>query len=84
MKINIINIIKTENLKDNHIHLLIGISIFSLFINCNNSQVKIPSIILKDGMVMIPSGDFMMGSTDKEAREDESPIHPVHVDAGSN
>ena len=81
MKINIINIIKTENLKDNHIHLLIGISIFSLFINCNNSQVKIPSIILKDGMVMIPSGDFMMGSTDKQAREDESPIHPVHVDA---
>ena len=32
-------------------------------------------------MVMIPSGDFLMGSNDKQARDDESPIHPVHVDA---
>merc|ERR1711965_453059 len=32
-------------------------------------------------MVLIPAGDFHMGSDDDQAREDESPIHKVHVDA---
>ena len=30
---------------------------------------------------MIPSGDFLMGSNDEQARDDESPLHPVHVNA---
>ena len=32
-------------------------------------------------MVLIPAGDFLMGSDGDQAREDESPIHKVHVDS---
>ena len=37
--------------------------------------------IVKDGMVLVPSGTFQMGSEGQFAREDESPIHRVVVDA---
>ena len=33
------------------------------------------------GMVLIPAGDFKMGSEDAEALPSEQPIHTVHVDA---
>ena len=32
-------------------------------------------------MVLIPAGEFQMGSNDAEARVDEQPVHTVHVDA---
>ena len=37
----------------------------------------------KDGtaMVLIPAGQFQMGSNDDEAQNDEQPVHTVHVDA---
>ena len=34
-----------------------------------------------EGMVLIPAGTFEMGSEDEEAREDEKPVHTVHLDA---
>ncbi len=35
-----------------------------------------------DGMVvLIPAGDFQMGSNDAEADGDEQPVHTVYVDA---
>lgn len=46
---------------------------------------KRPLHIGKDGapMVLIPAGEFIMGSreSDKYAREDERPAHSVHLDA---
>ncbi len=33
------------------------------------------------GMVLIPAGDFQMGSNDADARDDEQPVHTVYVDA---
>ena len=33
------------------------------------------------GMVLIPAGEFQMGSNDSEASNDEQPVHPVYVDA---
>ena len=33
-----------------------------------------------EGMAWIPSGEFIMGSEQAEARPDEGPPHPVHLD----
>ena len=33
------------------------------------------------GMVLIPAGEFQMGSDDIKANEDEKPVHTVYVDA---
>ena len=42
-----------------------------------------PTIIGRDGaeMVLIPAGDFQMGSNDSDADDDEKPMHTVYVDA---
>ena len=34
-----------------------------------------------EGMVLIPAGEFQMGSTDSEGDNDELPVHTVHLDA---
>ena len=34
-----------------------------------------------EGMVLIPAGQFQMGSIDDEAANDEQPVHTVHLDA---
>ena len=34
-----------------------------------------------EGMVLIPAGQFQMGSNDDEADNDEQPVHTVHIDA---
>ena len=34
-----------------------------------------------DGMVLIPAGEFLMGSNDAEARNNEQPVRRVYVDA---
>ena len=41
------------------------------------------TILGKDGaeMVLIPAGDFQMGSNDNEADDNEKPVHTVYVDA---
>ena len=33
------------------------------------------------GMVLIPAGQFQMGSEDADADADEQPVHTVHIDA---
>lgn len=40
-------------------------------------------LVGKDGakMVLIPTGDFQMGSNDSDAQDDEQPVHTVYVDA---
>ena len=42
-----------------------------------------PTIIGRDGaeMVLIPAGEFQMGSDDRNANDDEKPVHTVYVDA---
>ena len=34
-----------------------------------------------EGMVLIPAGEFQMGSDDEDADDDERPVHTVYVDA---
>ncbi len=34
-----------------------------------------------EGMVLIPAGEFQMGSDDEDADNDEKPVHTVHLDA---
>ena len=34
-----------------------------------------------EGMVLIPAGTFQMGSDDEDARDNEKPVHTVHLDA---
>ena len=34
-----------------------------------------------EGMVLIPAGTFQMGSENADARDDEQPVHTVHLDA---
>ena len=45
--------------------------------------VLAPMIIGQDGaeMVLIPAGEFQMGSDDSDANDDEKPVHTVYVDA---
>ena len=45
--------------------------------------VLAPMIIGQDGaeMVLIPAGEFQMGSDDSEAEDDEKPVHTVYLDA---
>ena len=40
-----------------------------------------PEPIIPDGMVLIPEGEFKMGSNDGGADNDEQPVHTVHLDA---
>ena len=40
-----------------------------------------PEPIIPDGMVLIPEGEFDMGSNDGVADPDEQPVHTVHLDA---
>ena len=39
------------------------------------------SPVTLEGMVPIPAGEFLMGSNDPQAYNDEQPVHTVHVDA---
>ena len=46
------------------------------------SRVTIPDDVdVPDNMVLIPAGEFQMGSEDEEAQEDEQPVHVVFLDA---
>jgi formylglycine-generating enzyme required for sulfatase activity len=57
---------------------------FLFAICCSNSE-KISTNFqskknnLIQDMVLIPSGEFIMGSDDKEAKEDEKPLHKVYL-----
>ena len=52
----------------------------SLFLACNiNIQSKKSNTIVKEGMVFIKGGEFLMGGDNDEARSDEYPKHKVEV-----
>ncbi len=38
-------------------------------------------IVVPEGMVLIPEGEFQMGSDDAEAEDNEKPVHTVYIDA---
>ena len=59
--------------------IVLGISLL-LFIGCENSANKINNPV-SEGMVLIPSADFMMGGDDRLARPDELPKHRVLLDS---
>ncbi len=42
---------------------------------------QLDASVVPKGMVLIPAGAFEMGSNDKDADEDEKPVHTVYVDA---
>lgn len=44
-----------------------------------NTNTPLPSTI--QDMVLIPAGEFQMGSNDKDASNDEQPVHTVYLDA---
>ena len=47
-----------------------------------SEEQQTPSIPLeKDDMVLIPAGEFQMGSNDAEANDNEQPVHNVFLDA---
>ncbi|RKU37212.1 hypothetical protein C6496_10725 [Candidatus Poribacteria bacterium] len=51
-------------------------------IGCDTEDVlEDPFDASLDGMVIIPAGEFEMGSNDDEAGGDEQPVHTVYVDA---
>lgn len=56
---------------------LIGITVMAFFTGCQTS--KCCSGVKYPGMVLIPSGSFMMGCAD--GQEMEKPVHEVEVDA---
>jgi len=53
-----------------------------VFVNAEDAQIE-REITGKDGapMVLIPTGEFMMGSPEGEDAEDEHPQHKVYLDA---
>ena len=52
-----------------------------VFLGCQQTSQSSIEVIEKEGMVYIPAGTFYMGSDGAQAREDESPVHQVSVDA---
>ena len=68
---------KLDIFKNLQIKILPVLFIFLFFSKCDNKRLKNLPKVVKDGMVMIPSGDFLMGSNDEQSRDDEYPIHPV-------
>ena len=66
--------------------MLIYFSFATIFLSgivgCGTEDVlEDPFDISSDNMVLIPAGEFEMGSNDDEAGSDEQPVHTVYVDA---
>ena len=68
------------SLKSNYIFTVF---LMGLLIGCDSqtkkSKAEIETKNPPNGMVMIPSGTFMMGSDGPQARPDEGPVHSVKV-----
>ena len=45
------------------------------------SAPTLSNINVPPDMVLIPAGEFLMGSNDEDANDSEKPVHPVYVDA---
>ncbi len=59
--------------------LIFLLPILLLVLSCSDSNKK-PELQTKQGMVLIPPADFMMGGGDELARPDELPKHRVILD----
>ena len=82
MKTYSTSIFNFQNFKKQFSSLLIGTLSALFFSSCGNGETqKSTPIEVKDGMVLIPAGDFQMGSEGGQSRQDESPVHRVSVDA---
>lgn len=81
MKTYSISISKLKKLKTTICIGWAGLLFTAFFVKCTSSVPPISRPVVKNGMVLIPAGDFPMGSEGGMAREDESPVHSVHVDA---
>jgi len=82
MKTYSTSIFNFQNFKKQFSSLLIGTLSALFFSSCGNGETqKNTPIEVKDGMVLIPAGDFQMGSEGGQSRQDESPVHRVSVDA---
>ena len=46
---------------------------------CTKQKADAPPVP-PEGMVLIPAGEFLMGSNDPEAQNNEQPVHPVYID----
>ena len=66
--------------------------LFGAILGCNTEQPVVPPDEVDEGgtvppppppagMVLIPAGEFEMGSNDEEAQNDEQPVRKVYVDA---
>ena len=44
-------------------------------------KATVPSGPSTEGMVLIPAGEFQMGSNDSDASDNQKPVHTVYVDA---
>jgi len=65
--------------------LLLGLSLLAAaLVGCGYLE-KVEAEAARDstpeGMVLIPAGEFLMGSNHPEARNNEQPVHRVYVDA---
>ena len=64
--------------------LILLFSLITMHIRCDSqtkkSKAEIEPKTIPSGMVMIPSGTFMMGSDGPQARPDEGPVHSVKVE----
>lgn len=59
-----------------NLRVLMAIGIFTISMLGYSDETPVP-----EDMVLIPAGEFQMGSDHTEAGEDEQPVHTVYVDA---
>ena len=68
MKIYSISLFKVQITKALFFKFLGGLIIFLLFGKCTNFNSRSSPLQVKDGMVLIPAGDFQMGSDGDDER----------------
>ena len=61
--------------------ILVGFLAFAVGASPVLDEDEFAEINTPAGMVLIPAGQFQMGSDDEDARLDEQPVHTVHLDA---
>ncbi len=60
---------------------IVCVLILIILWGCGTRQIPTISDNLPVGMVLIPAGEFEMGSNQYQHATNERPVHPVYVDA---